>query len=208
MCCITFAACTDAQYAASSSWLTPARRRAIVNVLIGLLMGAKLATPSTRAAVCGAVLYAFAMSRRDQIRMTPAEIDAYLAEPHLCRIGTFGPGGTVHMVAMNYGFVDGTPAFWTYGKAQKVKNLERNHSIGMLVDTGTLYHELRGVHLMGTGEIADDPASVNALWESMRERYRIKGDNAAGASAPKRMVVKVHADKVLSWDHNKLAGAY
>ncbi len=78
------------------------------------------------------------MSRRDQVRMTSSEIVTYLAEPHLCRIGTVGPGATMHMVAMNYGFVDDTPAFWTYRKAQKVKNLERNSSIGMLVDTGTL----------------------------------------------------------------------
>ena len=70
--------------------------------------------------------------------MTSSEIVTYLAEPHLCRIGTVGPGATMHMVAMNYGFVDDTPAFWTYRKAQKVKNLERNSSIGMLVDTGTL----------------------------------------------------------------------
>jgi PPOX class probable F420-dependent enzyme len=140
--------------------------------------------------------------------MTGSEIDAYLSEPHLCRIGTMGPGGSIHMVAMNYGFVDGTPAFWTYRKAQKVKNLERNPAIGMLVDTGVLYHELKGVHLMGRAELLDDPASVQALWESMQQRYRMAGENPASASAPKRLVVKVHADKVLSWDHAKLAGAY
>ena len=45
------------------------------------------------------------MSRRNQVRMTDAEVAAYLTEPHLCRIGTIGPGGTIHMVAMNYGFL-------------------------------------------------------------------------------------------------------
>ncbi|MFN0029535.1 MAG: pyridoxamine 5'-phosphate oxidase family protein [Acidimicrobiales bacterium] len=148
------------------------------------------------------------MSRRDLIRMSPAEIDAYLNEPHLCRIGTIGPGGSIHMVAMNYGFVDGVPSFWTYGKAQKVKNLERNPSIGMIVDSGVKYSELKGAHLMGQAELIDDPAKVAALWESMKQRYGIANQGAAESSAPKRLVVKVHADKILSWDHGKLGGGY
>ena len=148
------------------------------------------------------------MSRRDQIRMTEAEIAAFLDEPHLCRIGTEGPGGSMHLVAMNYGFVDGVPAFWTYRKAQKVKNLERNPNIGMLVDTGRLYHELRGVHLMGTADLTDDPDVIAAFWASMVQRYRMRDDNPAESSAPKRLVVKIHATKVISWDHGKLGGVY
>ena len=68
--------------------------------------------------------YGLGMSRRSAVTMSPAEIDAFLAEPHLCRIGTIGVRGTVHLVAMNYGFLDGAPAFWTYRRAQKAKNLE------------------------------------------------------------------------------------
>ncbi len=140
--------------------------------------------------------------------MTPAEIDAYLAEPHLCRIGTFGPIGTVHLVAMNYGFVGGRPAFWSYRKAQKIKNLERNPAITMLVDSGTLYDQLKGVSLTGTAELRDDPDTVAEFWASLQSHYRMRTDNPAGASAPKRVVVTVHADKVLSWDHAKLGGSY
>ena len=148
------------------------------------------------------------MSRRDQIRMTTSEVEAYLAQPHLCRIGTGGPGGSIHLVAMNYGFVDGVPSFWTYRKAQKVKNLERNAAIGMIVDSGRNYADLKGVHLMGQGEILDDPAAVSALWASMQQRYGGATESSAGASAPKRVVIKVHADKVISWDHAKLGGRY
>lgn len=148
------------------------------------------------------------MARRDMIRMTAEEIDSYLALPHLCRIGTLGPGGTMHMVAMSYGFVDCLPSFWTYRRAQKVNDLERNPSIGMLVDSGTLYQELKGGHLMGTAELLDDGASLNAHWASMQQRYCIRDENPAAASAPKRLVVRVHATKVLSWDHAKLGGGY
>ena len=71
------------------------------------------------------------MSRRKLIEMTDDEIAAYLAEPHLCRIGTIGSRGDVHLVAMNYGFVDGVVAFWTYRTAQKTKNLQRNPALSL-----------------------------------------------------------------------------
>lgn len=140
--------------------------------------------------------------------MTDEEIAEYLAEPHLCRIGTINPGGAIHMVAMNYGFIDGTPAFWSYRRAQKVRNLQRDPTVGMIVDSGVLYGELKGVHLMGRAEIIDDPAAVAALGASMLQRYGDANEAAAQSSAPKRVAIKVHADKVLSWDHAKLGGGY
>jgi PPOX class probable F420-dependent enzyme len=139
--------------------------------------------------------------------MTDAEVDTFLAEPHLCTIGTIGPGGTVHLVAMNYGFLDGAPAFWTYKKAQKTKNLERDSTISMLVDSGRHYAQLRGVSIQGRGELITDTDAVLALADSMAQRYGpLPGD--ARDSAPKRAVVKVVADKTLSWDHTKLGGKY
>jgi PPOX class probable F420-dependent enzyme len=139
--------------------------------------------------------------------MTDEEIAAYLAEPQLCTIGTIGPGGTIHMVAMNYGFLDGAPAFWTYRKAQKTKNLERNPTISMLVDSGRKYSELKGVSIQGRGELITDLDAVLALAESMGARYGRLAEDAR-ASAPKRAVVRVVAEKVLSWDHTKLGGHY
>lgn len=147
------------------------------------------------------------MSRRSIVEMTPDEVNRYLSEPHLCTIGTIGPGGTIHLVAMNYGFLDGAPAFWTYSKAQKTKNLERDSTISMLVDSGSHYAELKGVSLQGTGEIVDDLDSVMALVESMSDRYGMDAEQAR-ASALKRVAVKVHVANTLSWDHQKLGGKY
>ncbi len=139
--------------------------------------------------------------------MTDEEVAAFLGEPHLCTIGTIGPGQTVHLVAMNYGFLDGVPAFWTYKKAQKTKNLERDSTISMMVDTGKTYSELKGVSIQGHGDVIHDEDAVLALADSMSERYGDIGGGARG-SAPKRAVVRVVATKTLSWDHSKLGGTY
>ena len=152
------------------------------------------------------------MSRRSLIEMTEAEIDAYLAGPHLCRIGTIGPRGEVHLVAMNYGFVDGLVAFWTYRSAQKTKNLQRNPALSLIVDSGTTYAELKGVSMSGRAELGDDPDTLDAFARSMGSRYGMALTGSTGskarASASKRVVVLLHPDRIMSWDHTKLGGGY
>ena len=65
-------------------------------------------------------------SRRDLIKMTPDEVDAFLHETHTMNVATIGRDGTPHLVAMWYGFLDGAPALETKAKSQKVQNLKRD----------------------------------------------------------------------------------
>ena len=63
------------------------------------------------------------VSRRDVVRMSDAEVDAFLHERQTMNVASFNHDGTIHLVAMWYGFLDGKPAFETYQKSQKVLNL-------------------------------------------------------------------------------------
>ena len=61
---------------------------------------------------------------------------AYLDEQRVLNVATIGPTGHPHLVAMWYAMVDGRPAFWTFGKSQKVVNLRRDPKITGLVESG------------------------------------------------------------------------
>ena len=65
-------------------------------------------------------------SRRDQIRMSDDEVRAFLEERMVMTIGTIGPNGRPHLIALWY-VPDGLGMTgWTYAKSQKAKNLERD----------------------------------------------------------------------------------
>ena len=67
------------------------------------------------------------MSRRGTITMSDDEVHEFLAGRHTMNVASMGPDGRIHLVAMWYGFTaDGAPAFWTYGKSQKILNLRRD----------------------------------------------------------------------------------
>jgi PPOX class probable F420-dependent enzyme len=152
------------------------------------------------------------MKRRDAIRMTDEEVRAFLAEPHKLEVATINPDGTPHLVAMYYVVLDGDLAFWTYRKSQKVMNLRRDPRLTCLVEDGRAYGELRGVSITGRAELVEEPEVVRAVGEALYPRYFQPLDEAAragvAASAPKRLVVRVKAEKVISWDHRKLGGGY
>jgi PPOX class probable F420-dependent enzyme len=153
-------------------------------------------------------------SKRSSIAMTPDEVEAYLAEPRTMNIATLGPTGHPHLVAMWYGFHEGRPAFWTFGRAQKVVNLRRDPRLTALVESGTTYAELRGVELVGSARIVEAFDDVFAIGRSVAERHNgpaAVSDKALPfieAQARKRVGVVIDVERVVSWDHTKLGGAY
>jgi PPOX class probable F420-dependent enzyme len=154
------------------------------------------------------------MSRRDQIRMTDDEVRALLDEQRTLQVASINRDGTPHLVAMWYGLLDGGElAFWTYGKSQKVFNLRRDPRVTCLVEAGDTYEELRGVSITGTGVVSEDREAVMRVGEAVyAQRNTGPLDDAAREgiryAGAKRVAVTVRADKVVSWDHRKLGGAY
>ena len=145
--------------------------------------------------------------------MTDDEVKDFLDGRHVMNIATMGPDGNIHLVAMWYGFLNGNPAFETFAKSQKVKNLRRDPRITVLVEDGDAYEELRGVEIVGRAVVHDDQGPLMEVAENVVERYIPIDDPAdiravAQAMANKRVAIEVVPEKIVSWDHRKLGGAY
>ena len=151
-------------------------------------------------------------SRRSTITMTDEEIVSYLEEQKVLNVATIGPTGHPHVVAMWYVVLDGQPAFWTFGKSQKIMNIRRDPKITGLVESGDVYNELRGVELVGTARLVEDYDSIRDLGIRVSTKYSGQPSDAAlpfiEKQAQKRIGVVIDVDSVVSWDHTKLAGAY
>ena len=153
------------------------------------------------------------MSRRDQITMSQDEVDELLRGRHTMNVATVNHDGRIHLVAMWYGyFADGALGFWTYGRSQKIKNLQRDPRMTCLVETGDEYAQLKGVELVGTGVVVEDGDAVMQIGRSVYERYTGPWSDAVApaveAMGAKRFAVRIEIEKVVSWDHTKLGGVY
>ena len=147
------------------------------------------------------------VNRRRQIRMTAEEQAAFLEENGKAALATLDRDGFPHVVAMGYFFADGAFYMTSYAKAQKVLNIRRNPRVGLMIEAGDAYAELRGVMVRGTCEIIAETEAVRAA--ILRRRGTgLRAPRAGADSAPKRVLLKVTPSKTTSWDHAKLGGRY
>jgi PPOX class probable F420-dependent enzyme len=148
------------------------------------------------------------VKQRDVIKMTPDEVEAFLSEQRTLSMCTINFDGSIHAVAMWYGFLEGSIAVETKTKSQKVQNLRRDPRMTVLIEDGDSYEELRGVELVGRAEIVDDPDQMWALGVSVFERYTGPYTEEmkpfVEAMLHKRVVVQLHVERTVSWDHRKL----
>jgi PPOX class probable F420-dependent enzyme len=153
------------------------------------------------------------VSRRDQITMSAAERAAFLDEQRTVVCATIGARGWPHLMPLWYVMRGEEMWAWTYGKSQKVRNLERDPRATLQVQDGTGYDQLRGVMIEARAQIHSDLDVVVALATQLFTRYAAGSSSAdmeaaIRAQAPKRVALQFVAEKTVSWDHRKLAGSY
>jgi len=165
------------------------------------------------------------MSRRDQIKMSEAEVAAFVADERTVTCATTGPRGWPHLMPLWYvpretAAPGPTVWAWTYALSQKVRNLERDARATLQIEAGEVYQELRGVMLECDVIIHRDVETVGALGHEIFMRYASpRGEppvdelpREVGAmvdkQAAKRVALEFVERRRASWDHRKLAGVY
>jgi PPOX class probable F420-dependent enzyme len=153
------------------------------------------------------------VSRREQIKMTEAEVSAFLDDQRVVAVATNGPNGWPHVMPLWYIVRAQEIWAWTYAKSQKTRNLERDPRATLQIETGEQYHELRGVMIEASVAMHRDLETVTNTGAEILTRY---GSRAVGAQfmdvvraqAAKRVALQFVVERIASWDHRKLAGVY
>ena len=148
------------------------------------------------------------MSRRDQIVLTDDEVAAFLDEERVVTCATLGHDGWPHLMPLWYVVRDGTVWAWTYGKSQKVRNLERDARCTLQVEAGRdRYDQLRGVMITAEAVLHRDLETVTGLGMELARRYAGGADVPEApvrAQAAKRVAIEFRERRRASWDHRKL----
>ena len=151
------------------------------------------------------------MPRRSQITMSDAELEVFLAEERVVTCASIGPHGRPHLMPLWYIAEGKTISSWTFAKSQKAKNLERLPRATLQVEAGDGYLELRGAMIECDVELIRDLATVTAIGLALGVRYTSAGgpeEATVAKQAPKRVGLRFHPTRVVTWDHRKLGTGY
>ena len=143
------------------------------------------------------------MNRRDAIAMSDDEVRAFLEEERTLTCATIGKDGWPHLMPLWYVVRDGECWAWTYGKSQKVRNLERESRCTLQIEAGTSYLELRGVMIKAACAIHREPELVTEIGNALSARYG-DGSPVDPRVAAKRVALQFVSSHVASFDHRKL----
>ena len=88
--------------------------------------------------------------------MSEPEQAAFLEASRVVICATNGARGWPHLMPLWHVIRDGELWAWTYGKSQKVRNLERDPRATLQLETGESYDQLRGVMVQARTEIHRD----------------------------------------------------
>lgn len=152
------------------------------------------------------------MNKRAAIAIDDAERRRYVAEAMTIILVSVGGDGYPHAVPMWFTVDDdGCIYMTTYGRSQKAVNLRRNPRVGLLVESGIRYDELKGVLIRGTAEVLQDVDLCVRVLSRIHAKHvdGVDGiEDLMRAQAQKRVVLKITPERTASWDHAKLAGGY
>ena len=154
------------------------------------------------------------MQRRKTIALAPEEQRRFLEVSHTIILTSLDRQGYPHSVAMWYvADPDGTVVMTTFAKSQKAVNLRRDPRCALLLESGRTYPELKGLLVRGRAALDGDVEHVLDVLARVHAKYNAPGPadglrEAMRGQARKRVVIRVRPERVASWDHAKLGGAY
>jgi len=149
--------------------------------------------------------------------MTDAEIRDFLRSQKTIILCSIGPAGVPHPMPMWFAAADDhTVSMATFRGTQKIANLRRDPRVSLLVESGRVYSELRGVVIYGRAELSEDTDAIIATLEAASQKETVETDDRTRAvmneamtrTAPKRILIRVKPSRIISWDHAKLQGTY
>ena len=153
------------------------------------------------------------VNQRERIQLTTEEQRELIDDSRVMQVASINPDGRPHLVPMWFAFDDaGAIVFTTYGRSQKIQNLERDPRVTLLFETGDAYNQVRGLSIDASAEVIRDPSVTAATLafvgarQAGRPRPTAPPEGDPPPVAYKRVTVRSPLDgqRVRSWDHRKL----
>ena len=137
-------------------------------------------------------------------KMSKEEVDAFLdSKPGWMMLTSQGRDGYPHTVPIGYSR-DGDRIFMgCRDNTQKVKNIERNPKVSLVIEDGKTMSDLRGILFRGDASVVredEERLKISRLAAKLRGAPEDEWPTTASAGA---VFIKVDSPRVTSWDYSK-----
>ena len=142
------------------------------------------------------------MVPREQLRMTAEELDDYLGSQRTLRIATVDDDGVPHVVPLWFVWHAGAVWLNSLRKSRRHGHLLSGRPVGLVVDDGDAYEQLRGVRMTGRPvAVPDDDADRLTAYRMFGRKYFDRDELPNQGSYE---TIRIAPDELASWDFRKI----
>ena len=139
---------------------------------------------------------------RAQLRLSAEELDTFLGAARTLRLATVGDDGVPHVVPLWFVWRDGAVWLNSLKRSRRHRHLVSGRPVGLVVDDGERYDELRGVRMTGQPAVATTDEAAPAVRLFAAKYFGIT--DGQPPSQHSYEVVVIRPDEVASWDFRKI----
>ena len=135
--------------------------------------------------------------------LTQEEIESFLKGSHIAKFGSFNEDGTIHIAPLYYKYEDGQILLGTQVVSRKVKNVQRNNNVTVLIDT---YEQLpKGVLIYGKADLDHEDVITKrvSLFENYMPPEQALGLAQSLADRFEPVIIRVQPERITSYDYAK-----
>jgi len=142
------------------------------------------------------------VGRRERLKMTDEELRSFLEEERVLRLATIDEAGWPAVVPVWYVEQDGDIWVWNLDRAQRTARLEQGTNVGICIDGGVGYAELRGITARANYTfVDDDEVPVEVRTKMGRKYFGLDGPVDAVAD---HTWIRLELSDVQTWDFRKI----
>ena len=136
--------------------------------------------------------------------MTTEEVHAFLdSRPGWIALTTISKDGHPHTVPIGYFRMGGEVFIGCRAGTQKLKNIERNPKVSVMLESGSTMQDIKGVCIQGEAEVILDPAEQLPLLRHSMASRGTPEDQLPAEARPGAAYIRIRPSKIISWDYSK-----
>lgn len=135
---------------------------------------------------------------------TSSELESFLCQPLIARLGTFNENGTIHLAPIYFKYEDGTFILGTQEASRRVRNIKRNPHVTLLIDNTVGTYQGAIVYGIATLEYDQIIEKRTLIFEKISGNPVGAREKAEGLCQKwDAVVIRIKPDQIVSFDYSK-----
>ena len=114
-------------------------------------------------------------------------------------LSTMGKDGYPHSVPVSYIRLGDEIYVGSRSKTQRATNVERNHRVSALVETGRTLQDIKGLMIQGEADVVTEPEKVLPLMREMAKQRGTSEERLPTKPEPSAAFIRVKPQRFISW---------